>query len=369
MKVVVDGFVFENSSQIGIWRVFYETMQRLSSDVDYTLWLRAPQKQPIPPHVNVVRDYGRYYGTRRLVVPWLRATWARRVSSHRHVARSDVFHSTYFTLPQTAGPAVVTTVHDMIPELAYCYMGADAWAGQSRDKRRAIDAAALYIAVSDATAADLVRFMPETESRIRVIPHGAEHLSPAERNLKSQPYAFFVGHRDGYKNFNVVLNAMTCDAWPADLHLRTAGRSLHEREWALIEYLGLRERVIDLGRLTDEELSVAYASATCFVFPSAVEGFGLPVLEAQINRCPVVCSDIPVFREVAGNAALFFDPRLAESLAASVAKACEPETIQRLRAAGLANTQRFSWDKAAEQTLAVYKEAIEAKRPTSPRYP
>ncbi len=91
-----------------------------------------------------------------------------------------------------------------------------------------------------------------------------------------------------------------------------------------------------------------------------MEGFGIPVLEAQLCGCPAVISDIPAFREVAGDAAVFFDPRLAERLAEAVAAVGEPDIRRRLVEAGRANVPRFNWDRTAEQWFEVYSEAARA---------
>ncbi len=139
--------------------------------------------------------------------------------------------------------------------------------------------------------------------------------------------------------------------------MHVVGPALAGHEWRLIEAMGLRSRIVNRERLSDAQLAAEYAGARCFIFPSLLEGFGLPILEAQANRCPLVCSDIPVFREVAGEAAIFFDPRLGESLARVVAAASETEARHRLVEAGNENYRRFSWDRAAQQTLSVYEEA------------
>jgi glycosyltransferase involved in cell wall biosynthesis len=231
-------------------------------------------------------------------------------------------------------------------------------------KRAAIESASLCICVSQATADDLVRFYPSVLDRVRVIHHGAEHLNggPAGRGkeppgMKSAS-VLFVGHRQQYKNFSLVLDAMRRPEWPSNLSLRIVGPELTDEESALIHAYGLTQRVSCLGQLPDEGLKLEYAAACCFIFPSQLEGFGLPLLEAQANGAPVVCSDIPVFREVAGEAALFFDPRLAESLAETVARVLEDTVSHELTEKGYENVMRFCWDRSAEQTLAVYREAV-----------
>jgi glycosyltransferase involved in cell wall biosynthesis len=361
IRVWFDGLVFENPYQIGIWRVFYEVLSRIAGHADCTLWLRSEPVQPLPPGVRVIRDRGRWTVNRWDLVGRARRKWANR-SPARPPRPPAVFHSTYFTpCPDPAVPAVVT-VYDMIAERMYPINGA--WAPRDCDvKREAILAARACIAISEAAAADLRLFHPQAADRVRVIPLGADHLTRAEPGPAGPPFALFVGARGSYKNFHTVLDALRHPAWPRDLRLHVVGAPLANHEQKLVEVLGLGDRVRPLGRLTDAQLAAAYAAARCFVFPSLLEGFGLPVLEAQVNGCPCVLSDLPVFREVAGDAARFFDPRLGERLAEAVAAADEPETRRRLIDAGRANVRRFSWDRTADQTLAVYEEVARMKAP------
>jgi glycosyltransferase involved in cell wall biosynthesis len=229
-------------------------------------------------------------------------------------------------------------------------------------KRAAILGSRLCIAVSHAAAADTVLFYPSMEDRMRTIPHGHEHLGvrtpPASLSIKN-PYALFVGQRDGHKNFRVVLDAMNDPNWPSGMKLHVVGPPLNEFEQALIKALKLEGEVIGLGRIGDSDLRDQYSKASCFIYPSLLEGFGLPILEAQLSGCPAVLSDIAVFREVAGVAALFFDPRLETELAVAVSQACEDENRQEIIEAGFDNLSRYSWENAARQTLAVYLEAAE----------
>ncbi|MHB1809365.1 MAG: glycosyltransferase family 4 protein, partial [Solirubrobacteraceae bacterium] len=114
-----------------------------------------------------------------------------------------------------------------------------------------------------------------------------------------------------------------------------------------------------LGRCSDAELESLYALACCFVLPTLHEGFGLPVIEAMARSVPVLCSDIPVLREVGGSAAVYFDPRSPAAIAAGVREVLEtPALAQRLREAGPKRAAGFSWGAAADATLASYRRAL-----------
>ena len=115
----------------------------------------------------------------------------------------------------------------------------------------------------------------------------------------------------------------------------------------------------ELGRVPDSELRALYASATVFAFPSLHEGFGLPVLEAMVAGVPVVASDIPAIREVAGDAAVLVPPGDADAWAEALSRVLESPTLQaELAGAGRRRAAVFSWARTAEATLGVYRELV-----------
>ena len=117
----------------------------------------------------------------------------------------------------------------------------------------------------------------------------------------------------------------------------------------------LRRPVQSIGRLADAELAAAYVNATCLIVSSSHEGFCLPVLEAQSFGTPVICSDIPVLREVAGDGALFFGSGDAGGLASSLKSIFDDVDIrQRIALAAQRNAHRFSWAKAAAEVDALF---------------
>jgi glycosyltransferase involved in cell wall biosynthesis len=133
-----------------------------------------------------------------------------------------------------------------------------------------------------------------------------------------------------------------------------AWKQVHRR----VKELGLAERVHFLGWQPRETLLCLFKFTSALVFPSTFEGFGMPVLEALAARVPVVCSDIPVLRELADGAALFFDPASSADLAGQIRVALENEPRrQRLLARGRERALQFSWQRAAEQTLAILLDA------------
>ena len=142
-------------------------------------------------------------------------------------------------------------------------------------------------------------------------------------------------------------------------HIPCKGASLKR----LVDSLDLGKRVIFTGYLPDEELVLLLQHATVFVFPSLYEGFGIPVLEAMAAGVPVACSNAASLPEVAGEAALLFDPLAVDEIAMTIRRLInEPNLRAELARRGYQNVARFSWKTTAEKTLQVYEILIRSKK-------
>ncbi|MBC7293887.1 MAG: glycosyltransferase family 4 protein [Thermoleophilia bacterium] len=127
-----------------------------------------------------------------------------------------------------------------------------------------------------------------------------------------------------------------------------------------VERRGLADVVFFPGFIRDDDLAAAYSAATVFVFPSLYEGFGLPPLEAMACGTPCVVSNSSSLPEVTGQAALLFNPTSLESFADCVLRLLsDADLYEKLKQEGLAQAARFSWDRAAAETLAVYRSVLE----------
>jgi len=282
----------------------------------------------------------------------------------REFSGCDVFHSTYFSPSPNSLPSVVT-VHDMAPErFPEWFWDMEEFVEQ---KRLSISLADRIIAISQATADDLVAFYPSCQGKINVIHHGGDHLPFQADSVGafaegSRPYVLFVGDRVRYKNFRIILEAMMDQSWPANLHLLVAGAPFGNSERLHLERFHLTGRVQHAGKVSDSELADLYQAAVAMMFPSLLEGFGFPILEAQRCRCPVICSDIPVFREVAGTAAVFVDPLDPGAWARNAALMLVGSNRAELVQAGVANESRFRWENCARQTMDLYRDLAESNR-------
>lgn len=175
----------------------------------------------------------------------------------------------------------------------------------------------------------------------------------------NRPYIVaFGGAR--HKNIQVLVEAFASLQGKLEHDLVLIGRLPPEIKVAVVEkWYHLKERIIATGYIPRAHVWSLLSHADLFVFPSLYEGFGLPILEAQYSGVPVVCSFTAALPEVAGNGALFFDPRSAEDLAHIIYRVLTDTKLRReIIKKGKENVRRFSWHKAAQETLDVYYSVI-----------
>jgi glycosyltransferase involved in cell wall biosynthesis len=226
--------------------------------------------------------------------------------------------------------------------------------------------------IVDATSTrdDLDRLLRVAPSKVDVVPLGlgaARRIAPmpemqlrAKLDLPDQPIVLCVAAKRPHKNLMRLLGAIALipsDRRPA---LVLPGyRTAHEDQLrARADELGIARHVRFLDWIDSDELEGLYAAASCFVFPSLLEGFGLPVLEAMIRGLPVACSGNGALAEVAADAALLFDPRSGTEIASAIERLLtDTAEAERLRSAGRVRAATFTWAATAAATLSTYARA------------
>lgn len=262
-----------------------------------------------------------------------------------------------FTSPCFPGVPMVTVFHDLqhvrhpeyFKRIDLPFWRMLLWQSAMRSQR--------LIAVSEATRQDILahygRVQPE---RVITIHHGVEdQFSRLNRDIdETDPYILCVSTLHPHKNIERLLRVFqrVRKIRPA-IRLVLAGmRGFHTgRIEQLVETLQLSSAVSITGWIARAELYRLYASAKIFVYPSTFEGFGMPVLEAMAAQVPIACSAIPPLKEIAGDAALFFDPASESEMQDVIERLLrEPELAQELMARGNAQARHFTWENAARET-------------------
>jgi len=262
----------------------------------------------------------------------------------------------------------IVTVHDLI---RFCF----SFTKETISERillkldiRYIKQASHIIADSQNTRKDLIRYLKITDDRITVIYPGVDHsiFKPYNVKLLDKPYILYVGSERPRKNLDRLFEAFAKlkKEFP-ELKLVKAGvsgRSEKYRENTMrkLASLGITEDVIFIDRVSELELAYYYSSAQLLAYPSLYEGFGLPPLEAMACGCPVVTSNTSSLPEVVGEAGIMVHPYDTDSLTQAMR---EVLTNSKLRddmvRKGLEQSKKFSWEKAAKQTLEVYNKVAE----------
>ena len=285
----------------------------------------------------------------------------------------QVIHAPSLAVPPKAGKRLVVSVHDAAPWLfPETFPMRGRWfhhAGMRAAARRAD----IILTGTRAAADELLVHTRIPAERLRVIPYGVDHPyqepDPEEawaalqrHNLVDTQFVLWVGSLEPRKGLGTLVAAA------ATLARRGAAPTL-----VLAGYAGWRNSKVispddravlgpalrELGRLPQPELNALYASAALFAFPSLHEGFGLPVLEAMVAGAPVVASDIPAVREVAGDAAVLVPPADTGAWAEALSRVLGSPSLQAdLAGAGRRRAALFSWSKTAEATLGVYEELV-----------
>jgi glycosyltransferase involved in cell wall biosynthesis len=207
--------------------------------------------------------------------------------------------------------------------------------------------------VSELSRTHLIEYRVAAADKIVVTHNGSDHINrwrqqgPSRFNCSPiRPFIFCLGQTQKYKNLDLLLAlAKQLDALGLDIYI--AG-DVSEAAIRASTSAALRN-VRFLGRVTDAELAHLYARALCFAFPSRMEGFGLPVIEAMALGCPVVSSNIPALVEVCRDAAMLVHPDDAQGwLAAIQALHIDLQLRERMMARGLERARQFSWRVIAE---------------------
>ena len=287
-------------------------------------------------------------------------------------SRPSIYHSVQLGLPAVRTYRAVVTIHDLAPlrwpehylRLPYSWLG---HRGQYALARRG-DA---IIAVSEATKRDVVEHLGVPESRVTVIPEAVDpSFAPPDANTgRAQahrmfgfdgPFVLYVGQFDPRKNMDGLVTAFARAAERhGDLRLVIAGDLgklapfLHD---ALRRGNAPTHRVVLAGHVSDEDLAALYAGAECLLHPALLEGFGLTPLESLAAGTPVVGFRAGAVEEVVGDAGLLVESDGPESLGEALVRYLDDTALrERLRARTKARAALFSWDRAARDTLALYR--------------
>ena len=270
----------------------------------------------------------------------------------------DIFHPTYYDtyfLKYLKKKPFVLTIHDMIhekftPENKIVHQ-----------KKILAEKASKIIAISETTKRDIIKYLGVDESKIKVIYHGNSIFPKSNMKLSiklPEKYLLYVGHRDGYKNFDKFVKSIS-DILIDDKKLFlvcVGGGKFNNKSKQFLSDLGILNKVFHFN-VNDDNLFYFYKNAVAFFYPSLYEGFGMPILESFACGCPLFCSNLSCFPEIAGKGAHYFNPNSEISIKSAVLKVLNNTDNFResLLHHGYDQIKKFTWKNTAEQTKNIYQ--------------
>ncbi len=298
--------------------------------------------------------------------------WDKRPLINRHYSKDlliagdyDVFHPTHFNnyfLDYLNGKPFVLTIHDMIPELFPQYYPSDN--DQIINRRLLVPLASHIVTVSEQTKKDVMRILKVPEEKISVIYHGADstqYILNINNHLNYE-YLLYVGDRNLYKNFiPFCRECIPVLKRHKDLKIVCTGLPFNKTESAFFESYGIKERFLQQFVKNNQELMDLYHNALAFVYPSAYEGFGIPILEAYKADCPVMLNRASCFPEIAGDAAIYFEMKKDSSnFEEQFENLYHMDSNEReaLLQKQRGRMNRYSWDRSALSLAGVYESVI-----------
>lgn len=361
IPIIYDYQIFQEQRFGGISRYFCEIIRRLDCEykiairfcINYylTSWHICNNYIPLPRFIY--KHYARFFKKRNYY-------FAKKIlKKEKKLLLHPTYYDSYFLKHIGTNPYVIT-VHDMIYE-KFPHFFTDSQ-DTIKQKKEVISKAKRIIAISENTKKDIIEILGINPTKIDVIYHGTSMKSYSGEYKLELPckYLLFVGDRTPYKNFQRFMEVFS-DLHKKDqeLYVVYTGSKLHKHEINQLPSEALKYAIHI--KASDEALSELYSRALLFVYPSLYEGFGIPILEAYACHCPVAISNTSCFPEVAGDAAVYFDPYSNESMRKSIANIIYNENErQRLIELGNIRLKRYSWEIAAKKTQETYQKAIES---------
>lgn len=354
-RIVIDGRELRTSSGRYVERLLHY-LQAIDHDNDYLVLLKPqdmPGWQPSNPRFTAV------------ACPHKEFSFAEQLALKRQIKklRADLVH---FTFPQQPiwyhGPAV-TTIHDLTtlrftnpdknPLIFRLKQRVYAWV-----IKRAARKSVAVITGSQFVKDDIVRFAGIDPAKVTVTYEAADPISEAPEPLPAltgKQFIMYVGRPTPHKNLERLIEAFeSLKARHPDLLLVLAGKK--DANYRRIEASVVNKAVIFTDFVSEGGLRWLYEHCAAYVFPSLSEGFGLPGLEAMQHGAPVVSSDATCLPEIYGQAAHYFDPLDVTAMADAINEVLTDKQLRtELIKNGHAQAKRYSWQRMAEQTLAVYQ--------------
>lgn len=363
MKILYDHQMFSRAKFGGIPKYFCELIKNLPEHYDAEIAVLFSNNQHLKdnyqffkkPYLPIPSQESRLRGHLRAKTYSINQFYSTQKIRQK---KYDLFHPTYFDpyfLKVIKKPFIVT-VHDLI---VFKFPDVLRKQQQMAEMEKIINKAERIIAISENTKKDTIDILKINPEKIDVIYHGFNRFDGKPGENPYGRYILFVGARLGYKNFRSLALAFKklIEKDPV-LKLICVGNAFTPFEVEELRRLNIFDNVLQMG-VNEQKLNELYFHALSFINPSLYEGFGMSLLEAFSNNCPVCLSNSSCFPEIAADAGIYFDPYDSDSIYETIAKVIyDNEFSNRLRQAGQRRLLSFSWKKCAMETALSYKKVF-----------
>lgn len=361
MKVIFDARLYSQSGVGRYIKKLISHLARLDKKTKYIVYL-------IKEDFSSFKSPGKNFEKRLVDIPWHSLREQILLPFLLTKEKPDLVHFPYFSVPIFYPGKFVVTIHDLtidhfetgrasthnlffykLKRLAYKIV-----------MKRALKKAKKVIAVSQATKREIVDHYQIDPKKIIVTYEAAEFKvrpKPSEKPLISPPYLLYVGNAYPHKNLERLFNVFNLLQLSRLKLVLVGQKDFFYKRLEKSLSASQKKGIVFFGFADDGELANLYTHASAFVFPSLMEGFGLPGLEAMAAGCPVLASDIPVLREVYRKAAVYFNPRNINDMTEKIREVIDNQELrEKLKGAGFKQVKKYSWCKLARQTLEIYEE-------------
>lgn len=351
MFVLLDNIIFNLQKAGGISVVWYNLIQNLlkfSNDISYIEYPNAD---------NIFRQELNIPSSNILMKENFNSLISQFIHPKIKVDHPFIFHSSYFRTCKNPNAINVTTVHDFIYEQGNPNFKQKIRIGLNYKAIRESDA---IVCISENTKRDLFKFVPDIDpQKVSVIYNGvSDDYTQLEECCypEYKDFVLFVGGRQGYKNFELLISSLQQSCYK----LLICGKHLTEKELKLLDQK-VPNKYKFIAYPSNEELNRIYNSVYALVYPSSYEGFGIPVLEAQRAGCPVIALNASSIPEVIGKTPLLMENISERELLIKLDLLKDSNLRQKVIEDGIANSQRFSWEKMTKEYFDLYNKLLEER--------
>ncbi len=370
IRIGIDARLWDETGVGRYTRNLLKEIEKQDKKNDYVLFFYKKASHPIPIEISQLRERNPHWKFIFTNIRWHSIREQADFPKLIKKEKLDVMHFPYFSVPFSYNRPFIVTIHDLIINhfptgrastlpLPVYYIKHFAYRSLLKHVSRK---ACKIITVSKATRDEIIDHLSVNPEKIVVTYEGIDNnFSENKRAAKAKydNYFLFVGNAYPHKNPEILVEAFAkiVSEYPDTKLLFVGAKNyFYSRLQELVVHYHLEKKVIFLGKINDVTLQVLYRNAHALITPSLMEGFGLPGLEAMQQECLVLASDISVYKEIYGDAAVYFDPRSEDSIHATIQSVLrDKKKFAKYREKGLQRIKRYSWEKMTKETIQMYE--------------